>query len=252
MTEIRPSEERESQSLQEGGGLAERIADNTSRREAFRYLGYRGNTPDEAAGELMESCIRELCTKLSPRFFAREYPLSRTEEGEFCFSCFRVKSRDLGRNLEDCSSVILFGATLGAGADFLLRRYGVLDMGRAVVMQAASAAMIESYCNLENRRLEEEYRKQGMALCPRFSPGYGDFPLSFQEKFAAALELEKTVGITLTEGFLMMPSKSVTAVIGVKEERGKNAGASVCKCQTCSKTDCLYRETQDGGAEQPA
>ena len=26
MTEIRPSEERESQSLQEGGGLAERIA----------------------------------------------------------------------------------------------------------------------------------------------------------------------------------------------------------------------------------
>ena len=72
MTEIRPSEERESQSLQEGGGLAERIADNTSRREAFRYLGYRGNTPDEAAGELMESCIRELCTKLSPRFFARE------------------------------------------------------------------------------------------------------------------------------------------------------------------------------------
>ena len=32
MTEIRPSEERESQSLQEGGGLAERIADNTSRR----------------------------------------------------------------------------------------------------------------------------------------------------------------------------------------------------------------------------
>ena len=46
MTEIRPSEERESQSLQEGGGLAERIADNTSRREAFRYLGYRGNTPD--------------------------------------------------------------------------------------------------------------------------------------------------------------------------------------------------------------
>ena len=39
MTEIRPSEERGSQSLQEGGGLAERIADNTSRREAVRYLG---------------------------------------------------------------------------------------------------------------------------------------------------------------------------------------------------------------------
>lgn len=247
MTELRPSEGRLNKSLQECGGLIERIADNTSRREAFRYLGYRGNTPDTAAIELMESCIQELCTRLSPRSFAREYPLLRTGDGELCFSCFRVKSRDLGRNLEGCRSVILFGATLGAGVDFLLRRYGVLDIGRAVVMQAVSAAMTESYCNLENCRLQEEYRKQGMVLCPRFSPGYGDFPLSFQEKFAAALELEKTVGITLTEGFLMMPSKSVTAVIGVREENGKTAAASVCKCQTCEKTDCLYREVQDEG-----
>lgn len=251
MTEIRPLEEGSSQRLREWDGLIERIADKTSRREAFRYLGYRGSTPDTAAGELMENCIQELCRKLSPRFFSREYPLSQTGEGELHFAGFCVKSRDLGRNLEGCRSVILFGATLGAGADFLLRRYGVLDMGRAVVMQAASAAMIESYCNMENQRLEEEYRKQGMTLCPRFSPGYGDFPLSFQEKFAAALELEKTVGITLTEGFLMMPSKSVTAVIGVKKKEGKAAGVSGCRCQSCNKTDCLYRETQDGGAERP-
>ena len=245
MTEERSTAERVKGSLQEHGGLIKMIAEQTSRREAFRYLGYRGNTPDKAAMELMEDCIQELCTRLSPRFFCREYPLQLTEEGELRFSCFRVKSTDLGRNLEGCRAVLLFGATLGAGADFLLRRYGVLDMGRAVVMQAASAAMIESYCNLENRWLEEKYRKQGMALCPRFSPGYGDFPLSFQENFAAALELEKTVGITLTEGFLMMPSKSVTAVIGIKEgtacSRAK-AGTAETKCRACKNTDCIYRE----------
>ena len=107
MTEIRPSEERGSQSLQEGGGLAERIADNTSRREAFRYLGYRGNTPDEAAGELMESCIQELCTKLSPRFFAREYPLSCTEEGDGFYSGVGVKCRVLGRIKEGLGEDVL-------------------------------------------------------------------------------------------------------------------------------------------------
>lgn len=238
--------EERGESLQKQGDRIEMIAEQTSRSEAFRYLGYRGAAPDEVSEALMEDCIRELCTKLSPRFFARTYPLQITEEGELVFSCFRVKSGDLKKNLKGCHSVILFGATLGAGVDFLLRRYAVLDMSRAAVMQAASAAMIEAFCNLENSRLEKEYRKKRQILCPRFSPGYGDFPLAFQEKFALALELEKTVGITLTEGFLMMPSKSVTAVIGVREEAAcseeRAVKAADSKCRTCSKTDCLYRE----------
>lgn len=237
--------EERGERLQEQGDKIEMIAEQTSRSEAFRYLGYRGAAPDEVSEALMEDCIRELCTKLSPRFFARTYPLQVTEE-ELAFSCFHVKSRDLKKNLKGCHSVILFGATLGAGVDFLLRRYAVLDMSRAAVMQAASAAMIEAFCNLENSRLEKEYRKKRQILCPRFSPGYGDFPLAFQEKFALALELEKTVGITLTEGFLMMPSKSVTAVIGIREETecsGKGTVKTVgSKCRNCNKTDCLYRK----------
>lgn len=247
MTEHKQWGENLNRAFQDCSGLTGAIAAWTSRREAFRYLGYGKNTPAAEDGKLMESCIQELCTKLSPRFFAREYPLSFTEEGELVFSCFRVKSRELGRNLKDCRSVILFAATLGAGVDFLIRRYAVLDMSRAAAMQAASAAMIEAYCNLENCRLEEEYRKRGMALCPRFSPGYGDFPLAFQKEFAAALEFEKTAGITLTEGFLMMPSKSVTAVIGIKEGTKSTDMISGGKCQTCQKTDCIYREIQDSG-----
>lgn len=226
-----------------GNGLARRIADNTSRREICRYLGYRGNEPDPAAKALTEDCIGELAARLSPRFFAREYPYSVTEEGELDLTCFRVRSESLGKNLRGCRSVILFGATLGAGVDLLLRRYSALQMSRAVVMQAAAAAMIESYCNLENDRLSGEYRKKGLYLRPRFSPGYGDFPLEAQKEFAKALELEKRTGIALTDSLLMVPSKSVTAVIGVSGEEcrfGEAAGRG--GCGTCEKTDCMYRE----------
>lgn len=224
-----------------GSGLAGRIADNTNRREICRYLGYRGNGPDQAAQALIEDCIGELRGRLAPRFFAREYPYSVTKEGELDLTCLRVRSRSLGKNLRGCKSVILFGATLGAGVDLLLRRYSALQMSRAVVMQAASAAMIESYCNLENGRLSEEYRKKGLYLRPRFSPGYGDFPLEAQKAFAQALELEKRAGIVLTDSLLMVPSKSVTAVIGVSGEEcrfhGREGG-----CGSCERTDCLYRE----------
>ena len=102
-----------------------------------------------------------------------------TEEGELIFSCFRVKSRDLKKNLEGCHSVILFGATLGAGVDFLLRRYAVLDMSRAAVMQAASAAMIEAYCNLENCRLEKEYREKRQNPLSQIQSGLWRFSSGF-------------------------------------------------------------------------
>ena len=51
----------------------------------------------------------------------------------------------------------------------------------------------------------------------RYSPGYGDLPLELQREIIRVLDCGRTIGITLTESLLMQPSKSVTAVIGMKE-----------------------------------
>lgn len=111
-------------------------------------------------------------------------------------------------------------------------------MSRAVVLQACAAARIESYCNEINDKLKAEAAEEGLYLRPRFSPGYGDLPLSCQPDFCRVLEAEKTVGITLTESFLMMPSKSVTAVIGVSKIA---AGCVKEGCEVCSNKNCLCR-----------
>ena len=129
-------------------------------------------------------------------------------------------------------------ATLGAGADRLLTKYGKLHVAKAAVMQAAAAAMTEAYCNELNGRWREDYKKGGWFLRPRFSPGYGDFSLSFQKEILGALEAEKRIGITLTDGFLMMPSKSVTAVMGASR---KPYRCDVKGCEACGKKDCAYR-----------
>lgn len=221
-----------------------RIAAGTSRKEIGRYLGYKNSPPDERTEALIESCMEELSDHISPRFFSREYPLVILEDGTLDFSCFQVKSESLRRNLEGCSKAVLFGATLGAEVDYLIRRFTVLDMSRAVIIQAAAAAMIESFCNLENERLDREYRKKGYFLRPRFSPGYGDFSLEYQRRFFEALELEKRAGITLTDSLLMMPSKSVTALIGMSRETFPTARAEERRCGFCEKRDCLYRESE--------
>lgn len=209
-------------------------------REILRYLGHRGQEIDENVEQLIAECKRELEQAATPRHIFRTYPL-RIDGHELDMGCLRTRSRNLERNLKDCEEVLLFGATLGSQVDVLLQRYAKLQMSKAVVMQAASVAMLETYCDEVNAALKESFLSKGKYLRPRFSPGYGDFPLECQPEIAAALELGKRIGITLTDSLLMAPSKSVTAVIGISPVP---RDCSIQGCEACGKKDCAYRRTE--------
>lgn len=206
-------------------------------REIWRYLGYRGNEPGEDVRSLIEECVKELEKYAVPKSYWREFPLHIAGH-VIDFGVFRTESRDLEKNLRNCQEAILFAATLGSGVDGLLRRYARLQMSKCVVLQAAAASMLEVYCDEKNEELKEDYQRKGRYLRPRFSPGYGDFTLGCQRPLADALELNKRIGITLTDSLMMAPSKSVTAVIGVSPV---SQGCTVQGCEACGKEDCLYR-----------
>ena len=92
-----------------------------------------------------------------------------------------------------------------------------------------------------NEEIRREAAERGLFLRPRFSPGYGDFSLEHQREFFRILEVQKKIGVTLTESLLMMPSKSVTAVIGLSEE---NTHCMLQGCEACGKRDCSFRRNQ--------
>ena len=197
----------------------EREVPEPPRREIFRYLGYKGTEPDEAIREAVERCVRELKEVSAPRSVSALFPLSR-EDDVLVVAGMHVHSRSLRRNLEGCSRVILFAATLGLGPDRLISRASVRKPSEMLVYQAAAAAMIEEVCDQLNREWEERIRSEGDSLRPRFSPGYGDFALEHQREFLQAIDAARGAGISLTESCLMVPSKSVSAVIGVISDRG--------------------------------
>lgn len=190
-----------------------------NRREIHQYLGIRSGGPDAQTAELIEDCLKELNEKIEPKHVFRTVPLRFTDvQGDaqmIDLDVFQTSSRDLARNLAGCTEAILFAATIGQGADFIIRKYEKTRMSRAAVCQAAAAAMIEAYCNELNDAWKREYAAQGRKLRPRFSCGYGDFPLACQTDFMRVLDMEKRIGVHLTEGLLMVPTKSVTAVIGI-------------------------------------
>lgn len=99
----------------------------------------------------------------------------------------QVESLHLRRHLEGCTAVCLFAATLGPEVDRLLHRASVTDVSRAVMIQACAASLLEVYCDECCAAIAAQTAAEGLTLRPRFSPGYGDFPISCQRALLRAL-----------------------------------------------------------------
>lgn len=184
-----------------------------NKKEILRYA-YCGNDSEDVNGILNE-CIAELKEKLRYAVCFSEFSVS-FGENEIDLGFCKTKSRDLMKNLTGCEKIILFAATVGIEADRIIKKYSLISPSKAVLMQAAGTERIESLCDLFNSETAEIYRKQGYTLCPRFSPGYGDLPLEMQRDIFSVLGCEKNVGLTLNKSLIMSPSKSVTAIIGIR------------------------------------
>ncbi len=187
------------------------------RREILRYAGARGDLGalDPHTKKLLDECLSEMEGQCVFRVCAREFPLS-FDDGMLDLSFMKTDSRDLKKHLFGCSHAVLFAATVGLSVDRLIARYGRVAPTKALFFQAIGAERIESLCNLFFTELAEEKRKENAVLRPRFSAGYGDFPLAAQREIFAALDCARKIGLSLNQSLLMSPAKSVTALIGIE------------------------------------
>lgn len=210
------------------------------RQEIIRYLGYKGQAPSQDILDLIEVCVREVESASEPRHVMRRFP-AEVDGEHVAAGGLSLHSRQLAHNLKDCREVIFFAATLGTGVDRLLHKYLKLQVSKAVVVQATAAAAIEAYCNQCQQSIEAECAKEGLYVRPRYSPGYGDLALSVQGDFLKVLQAQKTVGIVLTEGDIMLPEKSVTAIMGLSYVQ---TGCHKAGCEMCGNTGCAYRRVR--------
>ncbi len=206
-----------------------------NKKEILRYSGVKNSAPD--IEKLMEECIEEAEKILTYQVCFCELPV-RVFRERIMISDVVIDSKNLSDVLASCDSAILFGATVGVGPDRLISKYGKLSPAKAFMFQAIGAERIETLCNAFCEEKNQEVKKEGKSLCPRFSPGYGDLDLTLQKDLFRILSLSKNIGLTLNESMLMSPSKSVTAIVGVATcELHTKTG-----CKLCKKTDCEYRK----------
>ena len=194
-------------------------------KEALRYL--RAKPGDKAAEILVDTVYLKLRNEVQARYILQKHAITADEAGVTLDCGVRFHSR--------CNTVLLMGATLGSRVDAAIRRLALISVAEGAAAQAVAAALIESYCD----EVQAQAETGGLLQRPRFSPGYGDWPLEEQRQLFAVLNCAKRIGLTLTDGLMMAPSKSVTAIIGLSED----AACVQNKCMTCSNINCPYRDT---------
>lgn len=207
------------------------------RREVLRYAGMKTETPE--VSPLLDAVLAEAADVTGGQVCWQEFPIAR-ERGTLDLGFARTESQALTRNLAGCDRIVVFAATLGLAFDRLIARYSRISPAKALLMQALGAERIERLCDAFCDQIRRESEARGLHTAPRFSPGYGDFPLSLQADIFRALDCPRRIGLTLNESLLMSPSKSVTAIIGLGPCPIHQPHTG---CQSCGKTDCLYRRT---------
>lgn len=205
------------------------------RREIIRYMGTRELTAELDA--LLEECLREAEGKLRYAVCWRTFPVC--VDGERVHLDFaEVRSAALAKRLADCDRVVLFAATVGLELDRLIARYSRLRPIKGLIFQAIGAERVEALCDAFCAELRQQAQTCGECIRPRFSPGYGDVPLTLQQDIFRVLDCSRQIGLTLNASLLMTPSKSVTAFVGVgKGEQQPDKE----KCRACIKGDCIFR-----------
>ena len=201
--------------------------------QAARYFGARG-TPDESTMALLEKCAVPLLAVATPRAVWLEADVDALAEAGI------LRGGDVMKHLEGCPQALLLAVTLGPAVDAQIRRAGVGDIAAGVASDTLGSALAEQAAEAAEAELRQWAAKEGKYLTGRFSPGYGDWDIAVQPLVANALDTVRRAGLCVTDTNLMIPRKSVTAILGVSDHpvKGKLAGCGHCVL----RTRCEYRK----------
>ena len=181
-----------------------------NKAEILRYMRTNSKTTDEKILALVDKAMDTIEQTAVPKTLYRIFDCTVTDDC-LIIGDFRFVSARLAQNLEGCSRVV-FGATLGVAVDRIIKVSASTDIADAMALQAAAASKIEEVCDSLEEQIKAEH---SVSLRQRYSPGYFDLDISNQKKVFSLLELTKRIGLTLTDTCEMVPTKSVTAFIGI-------------------------------------
>ncbi|MBU3158485.1 methionine synthase [Clostridium frigoris] len=213
------------------------------KNEVLRYLGYKNQKIDKSMTDLIDKCVQEIIDISKSSSVYEIFDIERKNDKLFLLgSTLVLKDKDIKDLLISCDKCIVMAATLGAAVDSKLAYYSRFDITKGVIMDACASTAIENVCDELQDEIMGNALKENLYITTRYSPGYGDFAIDNGAEILNVLDAYKKIGLSITENSIMLPRKSVTALIGLSKTKNvkKHSG-----CADCKNIGCEFRK--DGG-----
>ena len=206
-----------------------------------RYLGMKPEDINDVMSGLIDEAEELVKKDAEIGYVCGIYDIVKKEGGiGFDEVSIVLPGEDIAKLLDGCEKGVLMCATLSGYIDTRIRTLQIKNMPLALVYDACASVAIDQVCDDVQKYIRERLPEYVQTM--RFSPGYGDLPISIQREFLDCVEANKRCGVSLTEGGMLTPTKTVTAVFGLKtfEEYIKSMG------DINLRTDVLGNESDMG------
>lgn len=215
-------------------------------KEVLRYLQYKNQEIDDDLSQKIKQCIKVTKEIIYPRFIFRKYSITKSkssnENGKIYLegTNFILHSDDIYKLLQECDECILMSTTLGLEIEKEIRKLTYTDLTKGIIIDACATTAIEEVCDIVQDKIAKNLLKESKYITYRYSPGYGDLPIEKNVDINNLLNSQKEIGLTVTNDGIMIPRKSVVALIGVSH---KDVNSTKRTCENCSnRHNCDYKK----------
>jgi len=213
------------------------------KKEVLRYLGYKNQKIDNNMIDLVDECCKEIIDISKASSVYEIFDIERKNNQIFLLgSTLILKDIDIKNLLINSKKCVVMAATLGSFVDSKIAYYSRFNITKGLIMDACATTAIEYLCDELQNKIMENALKDNLFITTRYSPGYGDFSIDNQTEILNILDAYKKIGLSVTENNIMLPRKSVTALIGLSEIASPKSHES---CEICKNSGCNFRK--DGG-----
>jgi hypothetical protein len=212
-----------------------------SRDEVLRYLGYKSGVIEENMSLLVDECIEEMKGYISYKYSYKTFNIQKEEDKiRVIDSNVIFEGSDIKEHLKNSSMCAILAVTLGNLVDTKIRYYEKINLTKSLILDACASTAVEWVCDEVEKEIKHEAEKKALGITYRYSPGYGDLSINIQPRILKAIDAEKRIGLTVTETNILIPRKSVTAIIGFQD---KSIISQHPGCKQCNNyNQCAYRK----------
>lgn len=224
--------------------LIEKRNININQSEVLRYLQYKGQEIDKNLKDTIDECVDITKNKINPRYLSRIYPIKINKDNvvELEGTNLTLESKDIYELLKECNECVIMAATLGLEIEKEIKRHSYSDLTKGLIIDSCGTTAIEEVCDIVQDNVEKVFSEQNKFITMRYSPGYGDLPIEKNIDILNVLNAQKQIGLTITSNGIMIPRKSVVAIIGISnikiDESKKEKSCENCK----NYRNCTYRK----------